>query len=322
MNGTIYFLQVNLFLVVFFGFYWLFLRNETYNTNNRIFLVFSAILSLLIPVWNTELVQSWAFTRQLSGLIHTEDTRKVLNSVSSEKDTTSWFLSAVVFLYVGGAILFAIRLLVNIFRLDASLRSGQLPGTAFSFFWKITVDKNLSENDVIYEHELVHVRQVHSFDVIFFEILAVFCWFNPVIYLYKIAIKNVHEFIADEVSSKYMASKADYAMLLLSQQFQVSPHTLVNTFFNYKNLKLRIQMLKRERSGKSTLAKYVLAVPAFVVMLMIFSAAINQLPEEMQKAALPLKNLTATRQPAGEKSVEVELKTTWTAHSVFTPASE
>lgn len=322
MNGAIYFLQANLLLVVFFGFYWLFLRNETYNTFNRVFLVFSAMLSLLIPVWDTDLVQSLNVTRQLSDFMHTGHTQITAQVNAQTSEVPAAIFSVLTFIYAGGAVFFMVRLLVNIFRLDASLRAGQLPGTAFSFFGRITVDGDLSDSDVIYEHELVHVRQVHSFDVIFFEIMAIFFWFNPVIYLYKIAVKNVHEFIADDISSRYMASKADYAMLLLSQQFQVSPLTLVNTFFNYKNLKLRIQMLKKERSGKPALAKYILAVPVFITVLFVFSGAVNQLPGVIEKNVIPLKNLSKVNRPAGEKSVEVEFKTTWTAHSIFSDISE
>lgn len=68
---------------------------------------------------------------------------------------------------------------------------------AFSFFKKVAVDENSPEKEVILQHEMVHVKQWHSADVIFFELFAIVNWFNPIAYFYQKAIKNIHEFIAD-----------------------------------------------------------------------------------------------------------------------------
>jgi TonB family protein len=121
---------------------------------------------------------------------------------------------------------------------------------------------------------MVHVEQGHSFDILVFEILGIVCWFNPVVYYYKTSIKHIHEFIADEIASSYLPSKADYAMLLFSQQFRTQPTALINNFFNRSTLKLRIEMLKKKRSAKIALLKYGLIVPVFLGMLILTSATI------------------------------------------------
>jgi beta-lactamase regulating signal transducer with metallopeptidase domain len=66
---------------------------------------------------------------------------------------------------------------------------------------------------------LVHARQWHSADVLIIEAVMIINWFNPIVYLYRFAIKHVHEFIADRQALKAGTNKADYAMLLLSQTF-------------------------------------------------------------------------------------------------------
>jgi hypothetical protein len=49
MNLLAYILKANLFLVVFYGFYFLFFRKETFHKANRYFLVVGAMLALVLP---------------------------------------------------------------------------------------------------------------------------------------------------------------------------------------------------------------------------------------------------------------------------------
>ena len=79
----------------------------------------------------------------------------------------------------------------------------------------------------------VHARQWHSVDVLLIEIVMIINWFNPVVYLYRFAIKYIHEFIADKQVIQSGTDKADYAMLLLNQTFDVPAYGFVNTFYNH-----------------------------------------------------------------------------------------
>lgn len=285
MNWINYLIQVNLFLAVFYGFYWLFLRKETFNTNNRIYLVGSAFFSFAIPLWNSELIQSWLITKEASEIIYSYELSEIIIKNRHEQ-MQGWFsLRILGIVYVAGALCFSVRFLINVLKLDRLLRSENPSVRAFSFFNKVFVDQELRENDTILEHEMVHIKQVHSFDIIVFEILGIVCWFNPVVYYYKTSIKHIHEFIADEIASSYLPSRADYAMLLFSQQFRVQAVPMVNNFFSRSTLKLRIQMLKKERSAKIALLKYGLIVPVFLGMLILTSATIarNTTAEELSQ---------------------------------------
>ncbi|MDP5139264.1 MAG: M56 family metallopeptidase, partial [Spirosomaceae bacterium] len=147
-------------------------------------------------------------------------------------------------------------------------------GGAFSFFGKIVVDESLEEHETIYRHEQVHSQHLHSADVILFEIIAIICWFNPVVYFYKNAVRNIHEFIADELASKTLNDKAAYATLLVSQQFKISPSVLTNSFYKPSTIKLRIEMLLKKRSTKTALLKYGLIAPLFLSMMVLASATV------------------------------------------------
>src|SRR5690606_28981302 len=88
----------------------------------------------------------------------------------------------------------------------------------------------------------------------------------------KKAVKNIHEFIADENAALHEKSKADYALILLNNSFGVPQYRLANSFFNQSLLKKRILMLHKEKSPKTAILKYGLSAPLFAGML-IFSAA-------------------------------------------------
>jgi TonB family protein len=140
---------------------------------------------------------------------------------------------------------------------------------------------------LIYEHENIHAAQWHSADILLMEIVIIFNWFNPIVYLFRKELKNVHEFIADEGAIKLSGNKKEYARLLFSQTFETPINNLVNPFFNQKLLKQRIMMIQKNKSQKSALLKYLFALPLFALMLTLSSATvsntasdkINHLPE-------------------------------------------
>src|SRR5207302_7439961 len=107
------------------------------------------------------------------------------------------------------------------------------------------------------------------------EAILIVNWFNPVVYLYRFAIKHIHEFIADRQAIKAGTDKTDYALLLLSQTFNAPAHRLVNPFFNKSLLKQRILMLQKNKSHHVALIKYGLTAPLFVLMLILSSATVN-----------------------------------------------
>ncbi len=274
MNGLTYLLQVNLYLIIFFGFYWLLLRNETFNNQNRAYLVISAVASFAIPLWNSDWVQSWFITQKTTEALATINIQNLAEYKVNSKNADNNITSYISIFYICISLLFATKLIVNIFNLYRYFYSNESLLKAFSFFNNIFVANDIDPDDVIYNHERVHATQYHSFDVLLFEIVGIFCWFNPIIYAYKIAIKNIHEFIADDIASQKMESKAAYAMLLFSEKFQTHPNVLASNFFSKTSLKIRIEMLTKKKSNRTAILKYGLIAPVFMGMLVFTSVAI------------------------------------------------
>ncbi len=280
-----YLIQVNLYLILFYGFYRLILRNETFHQLNRSYLVVSAVLSFGIPFWYSDYVQSWFVTQQINEVIYTTILSEswVMVRAVAPKSGLTW-MDLLRFVYTIGSIAFAVRLIIILSQLILVLKRKQLEKfEAFSFFGYSFVADTIQKRETILAHEHVHVQQLHSIDVMIFELIAILNWFNPIVYLYKKDVKHIHEFIADEIASTRESSKADYAMLLFSREFGVlNPSTLIQPFFNHSTLKRRIFMLQQTKSKQTALLKYGLVLPLFILML-IFSSAWITKNEEIGK---------------------------------------
>lgn len=316
-----YLIQVNLYLVLFYGFYRLLLANETFYTLNRIYLVGSAVLSFGIPFWYSDYVQSFFITQQVNAVFYTVLSPAVFGVKASAENPFTWYDLLKVF-YGVCTLFLSIKLIFNFLQLKRILENTEghaKHGAGFSFFNFVFVDKDLQKHEVVMEHEYVHIKQLHSADVILFEVIAVLCWFNPVVYFYKKSVKHIHEFIADDIASRLEASKADYAMLLFSQQFGLNPHQLTNQFIDKSTLKRRIEMLHKPRSRKIALLKYGFTAPLFALMLVIASASIaknngikkvEKLVETTAKMPITELSISPIKELLNEKETPVKGKVT------------
>lgn len=280
MSIAHYLLQVNIYLLVFYGFYKLLLDKETYFTLNRIYLVSAGLLSLAIPYLRFE----W-FTKQEAIQPVYVSVEHLMGQVSIIEDAPNGFNlgNLTVLAYILGIVFFSVKLILQLRSVNRKLKQTE-NGAAFSFFWKKRIDPSLPELKTVHRHEDAHVRQWHSIDILFFEVLSVFTWFNPVIYFYKDAIRNIHEYLADEEAAKFQGDKEQYALLLLSNAFGVPANALTNSFFNKSLIKKRIFMLYKQRSPKIAVLKYGLFIPLFATALIMSSATIRS-NEKIQEIA-------------------------------------
>ncbi|MEM9687647.1 MAG: M56 family metallopeptidase, partial [Bacteroidota bacterium] len=194
--------------------------------------------------------------------------------------------------FILGALLsllwFALKLLTLLrLKLKATVETSPLytkivvknSNVAFSFFGNIFLGDAilLRDHDTIIRHELVHIRQKHSWDLLYFEILRIVFWFNPLIYGYQKRISEVHEFIADSEVAK--DHKKEQYQLLLSTIFNTSNLSFINPFFKKSLLKKRIMMLQKSKSGKTRQLKYLVLVPVLLSML-IYASCERENPTE------------------------------------------
>jgi hypothetical protein len=288
MNWLHYLLEANLYLAVAYGCYWLLLRKQTFYTANRIYLLASTVLCFVIP-----LVQLTALQHQTEVLPPVQTTTQIIYAapdaiapaindgfLTQNKATTALYVTPALSMLI----LFLIKLysLLNlIFRNKHENHASHTlvyidrTSTPFSFFGYLFVKDRSQLQEVILRHELAHIRQKHSWDIVFTELLKVINWFNPVIYLLQNSLKELHEFEADRCAT-VSNHQDDYVNMLISQAYQTSGVPFANHFSNQQLLKSRIMKLYQKRSGKLARLNYLMAVPLCAGLLCASTLAFSK----------------------------------------------
>ncbi|WP_235856417.1 M56 family metallopeptidase [Flagellimonas oceanensis] len=287
-----YILESLAFQLVFLLAYDLFLKKETFFQWNRAYLLGTFALSLILPwvkiqalqtTMPQELETTTVFLTQLNGV-----------ALGPGVEEAS-FLERIPWPYLvlgAGSILatiwFAYKL-VQISRLrhksvvenyrEFTKVTVPKSTSAFSFFRNIFMGEEIKKDKEanILAHELVHVKQWHTLDLLFFELARIVFWFNPLVYIYQNRLAELHEFIADEKAVKQ--NKAAHFEMLLSEAFHTQNISFVNQFFNKSLIKKRIVMLQRKKSKAVWQLKYVLLLPLVLGMLVYTSCENEKVSE-------------------------------------------
>ncbi len=277
-----YIVQVVLFQALFLAVYDLFLQKETFFKWNRFYLLITPILSFIIPLLKFESIQNTIPQDYVLQLPTVFLNPQAFIVQTNEHGSTVDYLSLV--FYTGlifVAVLFLIRLskIVKLIasntvikKQDHSLVLLEKRQSAFSFFNYIFINEHLlkSEHLQIIKHELTHCKQNHTLDLLFFEMLKIVLWFNPMVYVYQKRITLLHEYISDaEVVLE--TDKRSYFNRLLAETFNVENISFINQFFKHSFIKKRIVMITKEKSKKMKQLKYLLIVPLLMAMLFYVS---------------------------------------------------
>ena len=292
MNWIYYLLEANLYLVLFYGFYRLFLQNETFYNLNRYFLLLSTLLSFTFPVLQVGLIK-----------LSIKQNLKPIGEISSSIEPTAVNWIYIFYLFI--ALCFALKLSFGICKIlimwlnskkhkagDITLIELNGESTAFSFFNLLFIHPALADEAAVIKHEMVHIKQKHSFDVLFFELVQIICWFNLLLYFIKKDIKLLHEYIADELTTDADVQKHEYALLLIQNSFGLTAQPITNQIFNQSILKRRINMLNKKRTAGWVRLRLFLVFPLAVAMLCASTMAftkdygyVDLLPEKSEAAA-------------------------------------
>ena len=224
----VYILKSSVCLAIFYLFYRLLLARETFHRFNRFSLLGILLLSCLLPLvevsvkQETEVHQTMLTLEQL--LMMADAVNATEAGARTETATVTWIQVALL-VYLAGIVFFAFRNVYSLVRLLMLLKSGKkedigsyLPGrkervtlivhncdiAPFSWMGYIVISrKDLEENGrEILIHELAHIHNRHSWDLLVADVCIFFQWFNPASWLLKQELQNIHEFEADETVIK------------------------------------------------------------------------------------------------------------------------
>ncbi|TDB63497.1 M56 family metallopeptidase [Arundinibacter roseus] len=288
MDFLLFIGKVSLYQLLLFGCYWLLLRRHTFFRWNRAYLLGSLLLSFVLP-----LVQYPEAAPELP-VYEVTAVQYVVVAAKQSPSLFTW-INLLWAVYAAGVVFMSVRL----FRHFASLRKFIQKGDAleldgytlilmdndrmgsFSFLRWVVINRTDYERhfDTILSHELVHVQQRHSLDIVLVEVLRVAFWFNPILIFYKNALQQVHEFLAD---CELMPQRDRYAEFLVAYALNTPIGALTNHFFNSSLLKSRIAMLYKNRNSNWSLGKY-----AAVALLIGF---VSLLAASCEREVVPTSN--------------------------------
>ena len=286
MNILTYLLLMSLIQVVLYGYYLLFLRNETWFRFNRAFLLGSLALSFLLPLTKWTFLPGVSLPSVHEVLSFTLEPILITAQGQAAASPISW--GPIIWnLYMTGAFA-SLGLLA--FRLDGVLTyirksepvehtpfytlyhtHGQLPTSSFFryIFWDNTQDLSEAERRQILNHECAHIQQGHSWDLLFLELVQIGLWFHPMVYLIRQELVKVHEFHADQKATRNF-SKSSYAQLIL-KEVMGQRIALTHSFFESPAV-LRIRMLNRLPNMRRALGKYLPGVPLIILLILFYRA--------------------------------------------------
>ena len=313
----VYILKSSVCLAIFYLFYRLLLARETFHRFNRFSLLGILLLSCLLPLvevsvkQETEVHQTMLTLEQL--LMMADAVNATEAGARTETATVTWIQVALL-VYLAGIVFFAFRNVYSLVRLLMLLKSGKkedigsyLPGrkervtlivhncdiAPFSWMGYIVISrKDLEENGrEILIHELAHIHNRHSWDLLVADVCIFFQWFNPASWLLKQELQNIHEFEADETVIKEGVDAKQYQLLLIKKAVGTRLYSMANSF-NHSKLKKRITMMLKEKSSSWARLKYLYVLPVAAIAVTAFARPeVSETVEEI--SAVKVNDLTA-----------------------------
>ncbi len=284
-----YIIKVILFQTLFLAAYDLFLKRETFFQWNRVYLILTSLLAYIIPLLKIDRVTE--IVSQEYSLLLPEVMLSPTATIEQELKEPQVVYNYIQIIFWIGVIIASAFFLLKLFRIIQLIYNNEREykgnyvlvllnnSKAFSFFNYIFLGIIISPKSKkqIVEHELIHVQQKHSLDLLVFEFQKIVCWFNPFSYLFQQRISELHEFIADSKAIKEK-DKTTYFNQLLTETFGVQHISFINPFFKHSLIKKRIVMLHKSRSKDELKLKYLLLIPILASML-VYSSCETTEPE-------------------------------------------
>lgn len=295
-----YLLESSLCLVLFVSTYRLLISNLTHFSWMRFYLICSLTLSLVLPLiiipiqWNSNIFSNESLSIALQLPMKSSDplannpTQTNLANTPSQFTTQIMALYFILIVYLAGVIfklysfLKNLNIIIGFIKKNSKIKEAnywivdlknQVP--AFSFFNYIFIDssyKELSSDELklIKDHEILHVKQRHTFDILLFEVAGIVFWFNPLVSYLKKSLQEIHEYIVDERIAGKGESKKVYANLLLKLASDSKAFDLA-TSFTGEHIKRRIFMIAKQRTSAKHKLLFAVLIPITSMLLLSFS---------------------------------------------------
>ena len=290
----IYDLKVAVLIAVFYFCYRLLMERETMHRLNRIVLLSSILLSMVLPLCVITLHKT-VEVEPMRLADHPEMVITDLGTISAEESVApsievnrmdiveTLFQPSVIFAVFIIGLVCRLLYIANSYRQlcrmikdseQHSLEDGvtlavvDLPVAPFSWMHTIVLSRIDYEecNPSILAHERGHIRLHHSWDIVFVEVLTALQWFNPVVWLLRRDLRTVHEYEADASVLSSGSDVSQYIQLLMRKATGTKACILANGI-NNSVLKKRVMMIIKPKSNRWQWLRTAYLLPIIAISL-------------------------------------------------------
>ena len=304
-----YLLKLSVSAAVIYVFYYLVLRRLTFYNLNRWYLSGYTLLCFVIPFINITQIANRADEKvpALNYIPVVQNIKNYMPTALDEPERHSYNIwDAMLILLAIGSVILLVKLAVQMVSFMHMKRKAKLISDKdsaiyhvdeeimpFSFGKSIYLNKNMHTDRELGEiimHEYVHVKQLHSADILIAELFCVVNWYNPFAWFIRHSIRQNLEFIADDNVVRSGINKKDYQYHLL-KVVGIPQYRIANQF-NFSSLKRRIIMMNRAKSAKIHLLKFMFILPLLTVTLMAFRSEIVNTVNKITTRPMAVKAVT------------------------------
>lgn len=305
----IYLLKSSLMLAFSVVLFMLLMRRETFHGINRVLLLAVVLLSLLFPAveWevNTPMARVMGSVEQM--VMSADATVAVGQPLAVAVDAPTdaspnggeqtGVLHYIMYIYLAGVLMLAVRLIYMYIQVPCLVRRGKREDASpyttqrlclmvhegdsspFSWFGIVSISRtDLAEaGREIIMHEAAHIRRGHSWDVLFADLVVIMHWFNPLAWVMKDMLKDIHEYEADSAVLAAGVDAVDYQLLIIKKAVGARLYSIANCF-NHSITKKRVIMMCKEKSSVWHIAKALYVVPLAVLAACTFSSPKSEEP--------------------------------------------
>jgi Zn-dependent protease with chaperone function len=285
----IYLLKSSALITVFYLAYHFLVRKETFFNANRWFLLSGLLTSLLLPLYFLQkiiVIERPVISIQ-NFVAPPSQPVAILPNVPAVEAFDWMQLTWICYLIIAGILL--IKIVFNLISLYRMLYKQQVIKkeqfklvnlndtiAPFSFFNYIVFNADLYSDDELKSillHEKIHSKERHSFDVLIAETLCAAFWINPFMWLYKKAIIQNLEYIADQKAIEQLDDRKSYQHALLKVVSNQNCLPITNNFYQ-SLIKKRIIMLNQNQSHKRSSWKYAVVIPVLIGFVFLFQVKV------------------------------------------------
>ena len=309
-----YIIKTTFCLVLFLAFYHFVLEKEKMHRFNRFYLIGAIVFSFIVPSFIITVAPGEFIAPILDNSEFVSQMLPIETStiqVAQEIDYTNYFIGLYIFISTILLLILTKKITqilvqtrrnkkVSYFSATVVLLKEQI--VPYSFLQYIFLNKFTYQTDTIEQqiltHELAHVQQKHSLDILFIEFLQNLFWFNPIFRFYKKAIQLNHEFLADDAVIQSHKNISEYQYLLLNTTAQQNNIYLASNF-NYSLTKKRLLMMTKPSSKTKILLKKLLVLPLIAGFIFAFAQRV----EAQEKIPQVVEVIENTEEDVSEKEM-------------------